>query len=46
MILFPSHGYNIMFHKNTSNKDRISIAFNVMLKGIVGSSIDYQSTEF
>ena len=45
MILFPSWlQHNVP--TNTSNKDRISIAFNVMIKGIVGSSTDYQSAEF
>jgi len=45
MIFFPSwlqHYVPI----NESKQDRISIAFNVMLKGKVGSSENYQSAEF
>ena len=45
MILFPSwlqHYVPINF----SNKNRISIAFNIMFKGKVGSSREYQSAEF
>ena len=45
MIFFPSwlqHYVPI----NESKQDRISIAFNVMLKGKVGSSKNYQSAEF
>tara|TARA_B100001094_G_C17797452_1_gene607439 strand:+ start:45 stop:641 length:597 start_codon:yes stop_codon:yes gene_type:complete len=45
MIMFPSwlqHYVPI----NETNSNRISIAFNVMLKGIVGSSKEYQSAEF
>ena len=45
MILFPSwlqHYVPI----NETDKNRISIAFNVMLKGKVGSSEEYQSAEF
>ena len=44
-ILFPSWLQHYV-PTNTSNKDRISIAFNVMIKGIVGSSTEYQSAEF
>ena len=45
LILFPSY----MVHHvpvNTSSQNRISVAFNVMLKGKVGESIEYQSAEF
>ena len=45
MILFPSwlqHYVPI----NETDKNRISIAFNIMLKGKVGSSEEYQSAEF
>ena len=45
MILFPSwlqHYVPI----NETKTNRISIAFNIMLKGMVGSSIEYQSAEF
>ena len=45
MILFPSwlqHYVPI----NETKSNRISIAFNVMLKGKVGSSEEYQSAEF
>jgi hypothetical protein len=45
MILFPSWLQHFV-PINTSNQDRISIAFNVMLKGTVGSSTDFQSAEF
>ena len=45
MILFPSWLQHFV-PINTSKQDRISIAFNVMLKGTVGSSPDYQSAEF
>ena len=45
MILFPSwlqHYVPI----NETKSNRISVAFNVMLKGKVGSSEEYQSAEF
>ena len=45
MILFPSwlqHYVPI----NETKSNRISIAFNIMLKGKVGSSEEYQSAEF
>ena len=45
MIMFPSwlqHYVPI----NESKNDRISIAFNVMLKGKIGSPEEYQSAEF
>ena len=45
MIMFPSwlqHYVPI----NETKSNRISIAFNVMLKGKVGSSEEYQSAEF
>ena len=45
MILFPSwlqHYVPI----NKSNKNRISIAFNLMLKGMVGRPNNFQSAEF
>jgi len=45
MIFFPSWLQHYV-PLNTSKHDRISIAFNVMLKGTVGSSSDYQSAEF
>ena len=45
IVIFPSWLQHYV-PTNTSNKDRISIAFNVMIKGIVGSSTDYQSAEF
>ena len=45
MILFPSWLQHLVPINKSSNK-RISIAFNVMLKGIVGQSTDYQSAEF
>jgi len=45
VILFPSF---LSHHVpvNQSNDDRISIAFNVMLKGKVGNSFEYQSADF
>ncbi len=45
LILFPSY---LTHHVpvNKSNQNRISVAFNVMLKGKVGESISYQSAEF
>ena len=45
MILFPSWLQHFV-PINTSQQDRISIAFYVMFKGPVGSSPDYQSAEF
>ena len=45
MILFPSWLQHLV-PINKSKNNRISIAFNVMLKGIVGQSTDYQSAEF
>ena len=45
MILFPSC-YNTMFLLMKQNENRISIAFNIMLKGKVGSSEEYQSQSF
>ena len=45
MILFPSWLQHYV-PTNETNKNRISIAFNVMLKGKVGSSEEYQSAEF
>ena len=45
IILFPSWLQHYV-PVNTSNNNRISIAFNVMLKGMVGKSEDYQSAEF
>ena len=45
LILFPSY---VVHHVpvNTSSQNRISVAFNIMLKGKVGESIEYQSAEF
>lgn len=45
MILFPSWLQHLV-PINKSKNNRISIAFNVMLRGIVGQSTDYQSAEF
>ena len=45
MIMFPSWLQHFV-PVNTSNKIRISIAFNVMLKGIVGDPKELQSAEF
>ncbi len=45
MILFPSWLTHYV-PVNDTKEDRISIAFNVMLKGKVGSSEEYQSAEF
>jgi uncharacterized protein (TIGR02466 family) len=45
LLMFPSwlqHYVPI----NKTNKNRISIAFNLMYKGFVGVSTDYQSAEF
>ena len=45
MILFPSWlQHYVPINEKKSN--RISIAFNIMLKGKVGSSEEYQSAEF
>jgi len=45
MIMFPAWlGHYVP--RNESNKNRLSIAFNVMLKGKVGSSEEYESAEF
>ena len=45
LILFPSW---LVHHVpvNTSNQNRISVAFNVMLRGKVGESKEYQSGNF
>ena len=45
IILFPSF---LSHHVpvNNSNENRISIAFNIMLKGKVGNSFEYQSGDF
>jgi uncharacterized protein (TIGR02466 family) len=45
MILFPSWLQHYV-PVNETNKNRISIAFNIMFKGLIGSSIEYQSAEF
>jgi len=45
MILFPSWLQHLV-PINKSKNSRISIAFNVMLRGIVGKSTDFQSAEF
>ncbi len=45
MILFPSWLQHLV-PINKSKNNRISIAFNVMLRGIVGKSTDFQSAEF
>ena len=45
MILFPAWLQHLV-PINRSSTNRISIAFNVMLKGVVGQSTDYQSAEF
>ena len=45
MILFPSWLQHYV-PVNETNKNRISIAFNIMFKGLVGSSTEYQSAEF
>ena len=44
MIMFPSWLQHLVPINNSDN-NRISIAFNVMLRGIVGQSTDYQSSE-
>ena len=45
LILFPSY---LTHHVpvNKSNQNRISVAFNLMFKGKVGDSKEYQSAEF
>ena len=45
LILFPSY---LTHHVpvNLSNQNRISIAFNLMFKGRVGDSLEYQSANF
>ena len=45
MILFPSWLQHYV-PTNETKSNRISIAFNMMLKGKVGSSEEYQSAEF
>ena len=45
MILFPSWLQHYV-PVNETKSNRISIAFNIMLKGKVGSSEEYQSAEF
>ena len=45
MIMFPSWLQH-MVPVNTTTSNRISIAFNIMLKGIVGDSNEFQSSEF
>ena len=45
MILFPSWLQHYV-PTNNSDKPRISISFNVMLKGTVGNHTSYQSAEF
>jgi uncharacterized protein (TIGR02466 family) len=45
MVLFPSWLQHYV-PKNNSNDDRISIAFNVMLKGQVGRPDNFQSNNF
>ena len=45
MILFPSWLTHYV-PVNDTKEDRISIAFNLMCKGKLGSSSDYQSAEF
>ena len=45
MILFPSWLQHLV-PINQSKNDRISIAFNFMLKGKIGSEHNYQSAEF
>lgn len=45
IILFPSWLEHYVPQNNT-NKDRISISFNVMLRGLVGSSNEYKSARF
>mgnify|MGYP006000211759 CR=1 FL=1 len=44
MILFPSWLQHYV-PVNTSNDNRISIAFNVMLKGLIGNPESFQSSE-
>ena len=45
MLLFPSWLQHYV-PTNESDTPRISIAFNIMLKGKVGSSNEYQSANF
>ena len=45
MILFPSWLQHYV-PVNDSGKDRISIAFNCMLKGLVGEPTNFQSNTF
>ena len=45
MILFPSWLQHYV-PVNETKSNRVSIAFNIMLKGKVGSSEEYQSAEF
>ena len=45
MILFPSWLQHYV-PVNDSNEDRISIAFNCMLKGLVGEPTQFQSSNF
>ena len=45
MILFPSWLQHYV-PVNETNKNRISVAFNIMFKGLVGSSTEYKSAEF
>ena len=45
MVLFPSWLQHYV-PKNNSNENRISIAFNVMLKGRVGRPSNFQTNKF
>jgi len=45
MVLFPSWLQHYV-PKNDSNDDRISVSFNVMLRGQVGRSENFQSNRF
>jgi len=45
LILFPSY-LNHFVPVNTSHQNRISVAFNIMFKGKVGDSKEYQSANF
>jgi len=45
IIIFPSWLQHFV-PVNHSNKDRVSIAWNIQIKGKVGRSEDYQSAEF
>ena len=42
MLLFPAWLQHYI-PSNDSNKNRISISFNIMLRGIIGKSTDYNS---